>query len=210
VTVETDFVAAARAFDRLALELTKDHEAWAEQMSPRNQILRRAYIRAAFAFVEGAVFGAKAFLLKVHGLGEATLSPGELALLREEGYSLNRQGQVQARALFLSTAENVRFTLGILYRVYRRVPHPAFGSAGWSAFRKSLAIRNRITHPKRVADYRVSAADLETVRFALRWFGDQMARGSYGTLDGVRGSVRRKELIALLKQGRRRRTSGCS
>jgi len=199
------FQAAVRTFERLARELSKEHEAWSRRLKPRSQILRRAYIRALFAFVDGTLFGSKQFLLKVHQFLDAGVGTGDTALLREEGYGLDRQGEVQVRAQYLSTPENVRFTFRMLYRVFRKLPLANFGGKGWAAFREAVAIRNRITHPKRVVDFSVSPKDIKTVEDGVTWYRDSLARQSYGLLSGIRGDAWLKKSTAehLARVGRR-------
>jgi hypothetical protein len=131
-------------------------------------------------------------LLRVHRFLDVSLTTPEAALLAEEGYGLDRQGEVQVRSQYLSTNDNVRFTFRMLYRVFRKLPRVRYGVSGWDAFRQAVAIRNRITHPKRLTDYRVSTADLRRVEEGLAWYRESLAGQSYGILSGVKGASWRK------------------
>jgi hypothetical protein len=42
--------------------------------------------------------------------------------------------------------------------------------SGWQAFRKAVAIRNRITHPREIRDLLITDAELEDVTRAYHWF----------------------------------------
>jgi hypothetical protein len=44
------------------------------------------------------------------------------------------------------------------------------GRSGWRALRKSLSVRNRITHPLQLSDLSVSDEELEDLRQAVLWF----------------------------------------
>src|SRR5439155_6099718 len=76
-----------------------------------DQTARRAYVRAAFALMDGMAFRMKATAL---AFGGASLKPGEQALLQEKEYFLNDTGGVDARKARLNTLKNFRFTFAML------------------------------------------------------------------------------------------------
>ena len=61
---------------------------------------------------------------------------------------------------------------------------------GWANFKKALIIRNRITHPKSLAECEICDADFQTVLGASDWFR--------GTFAGLGGAVTRDGLVRLI------------
>src|SRR5215471_10614365 len=57
-----------------------------------SQFHRRNYIRTLFALIEGETFCLKSVALTIHEL-RFTFEPEEIALLREEQYSLDKKGK---------------------------------------------------------------------------------------------------------------------
>jgi hypothetical protein len=41
---------------------------------------------------------------------------------------------------------------------------------GWPSFKASIKLRNRITHPKRLADFNVSDEEVRTLHRAVEWW----------------------------------------
>jgi len=134
------------------------------------QYARRTLVRAFFAAVEGITFAIKQTALRAHSEGATSFSAPELALLREEKYSLDREGVASSSSLFLRTEENVTFALTMAFRRYGQRHARPRSDPGWSAFRASLALRHRLTHPKALEDLTVTDEDLVHVEEALRWF----------------------------------------
>ncbi|MFA9480471.1 hypothetical protein ACERK3_19565 [Phycisphaerales bacterium AB-hyl4] len=130
---------------------------------------RRMFVRAIFAGAEGITH-----LLKTWSLGFANENPGqytigEIALLREESYELDRTGtKVKSRSKFVPTAKNFRFAVVSFMKF-----DPDFkfdsGGQGWESFKEALAIRNRITHPKKVSDLQIDDDELDTCIDAHQW-----------------------------------------
>jgi hypothetical protein len=133
---------------------------------------------------------------RVHGHLGAELSAGELALLKEEVYSVDEEGRVRARPQYVSTPANVRFVFNVLHRVTGRKPRVDYSRQGWSDFKAAVRIRNRIVHPKRLAEYRISSAELATVERGLGWF-----RKSHGEFFRLTGDTANKLFPAASAQG---------
>jgi hypothetical protein len=61
---------------------------------------------------------------------------------------------------------------------FARVFHSNFmmdkGGDGYSAFKKSIENRNKVTHPKRVEDYLIPTEGAEDLKKAIIWFAETM------------------------------------
>jgi hypothetical protein len=98
-------------------------------------------------------------------------SPGELAMLREENYSIDSQGNLVARKdRFIPLKQNFRFTIELLMRHGFPQYKLDCGGDGYQAFVKALDIRHDITHPKDKALIEITNERLQTVSDALGWF----------------------------------------
>jgi hypothetical protein len=125
-------------------------------------LLWRSYVRAVLALVEGLNY-ARAHVAKhsSHLTPEARLRARD-AGKREEASAKAEEPSKIARCTRASFAAHA---------AAHQVPNPLtpFGP-DWDAFREAVRIRNRITHPKCVADCRVSATDRELVRNVHHWY----------------------------------------
>lgn len=149
--------------------------------------LRRAAIRALFAFIEGVVFAHKRVTLaSERPYRPEALSAGDRAVLLEQSYDLDDQGRLSTRPLFLSIAKNVRFTFASFSRVFGSSFVLDTGGEGWQAFRKAVVIRNRIVHPKSAVEAEVSLEELETAWKAYGWFSRAFALASLDAIKALR------------------------
>lgn len=142
--------------------------ALARNESDDSQATRRDLIRTAFAAIEGLVW---IFREQVVASAEETygLDDGEQEVLQERQLSVSEQGKVSSQSRFLGLIPTIRLVARIASRI-NRADHFDFGSREWDGFRKAIAIRNRITHPKSANDLHLSKADVDQVTRALFWF----------------------------------------
>ncbi|KOR90381.1 hypothetical protein [Paenibacillus solani] len=103
------------------------------------------------------------------GIKRDLYNEAEIALLKEESYTLNNKAEAVSRSNFLPTADNFRFALNIYMR---NSPHYKLdlSDGGWETFNKVLKIRHRIVHPKAINDFMIADIDLEIVTKGYRWF----------------------------------------
>ena len=186
-----DYVAAAR-------ELQADVEATARAASdPENHQACRFFIRAFFALVEGHIWGLKRAALKHSEAGAALeeiflsatggvypgrtyytpLSDGEIALLKNEFFRINSQGEA-----VLDKQRRSPFELSLKFacRTYAKSWGQKFkldvqDTKGWTAFKKARDIRNRITHPAEPENLRIKPDERRTINEAIEWFVKNIA-----------------------------------
>lgn len=161
-----------------------EHDLKAEDSAFR----RRSYVRTALSAVEGIVHELKSRAAESAARQPDTFSIGELSFLRDEGYTLDDHGHVRSQPRFIPIAANVLFT----FKAYMRskggqavlnLDHP-----GWAQFRRAIAIRNRITHPKKPSDLVLADDDLKTVREGFHWFVALLARNLLNILDELQAA----------------------
>lgn len=127
---------------------------------------RRSYVRAAFAYVEGLVFALK----------QATVAtdPERFTQLEREALSEAPRGRVSGGRIReepykISLPDNVQFALAMFARLTGQPPAIIYGP-GWEAFRLSIKVRDRLMHPRRVAEIDVTDAELVQLGAGIDWF----------------------------------------
>lgn len=142
---------------------------------------RRAYSRAAFEFIEGALYSRRRVIREIIKHDEhrgrpnpPDLTAGELALLHEIQYELRNDGTVGIRSTnFQPFLKYLRFTFAVDFKL-KRQPNPVdYSDARWESLQRAHRARNRIAHPKSLEDLAVSDIELLDIREALEWFADQ-------------------------------------
>jgi hypothetical protein len=149
-------------------------DAMERQRKSNTQAAKRNLVRTAFSAVEGLAW---VFREHVMDAAEGTygLEPDEQHALAEMAYSVSDQGKVYGQQRFIPLLSMIRLIARIGERVTAEPGPPAtidFSGSDWDNFRKSLNIRNRITHPKSRNDLVLTDDDIATSQAALFWFLD--------------------------------------
>lgn len=141
--------------DALGGDVLKLERALAGRDSPT---LRRAYVRAVFAYSEGIAGWMKRYVVLLYHPG--MLGDDEKVELERRDGAL--QSLVKALDLFTNVAG---------------APTPLKkGSREWIVIRSAILIRNRITHPAKASDVVVSDADLFALTAAHNVITDLIGR----------------------------------
>lgn len=155
--------------DLLAKVLPSEGGAYREYPDPAKlkQVERRLLVRSAFAFIEAVVFNVKSLGLV---LGKNNkLSPGEIALAKEEDYELDDLGNVKIRPARLRFMSNLRFAFALAAKAAGINYQLDVGGAGWQALREALPVRDRLMHPKKAADIIVTDKEVRDALDAFKW-----------------------------------------
>lgn len=134
----------------------------------QSQFAHRTLYRTYFAFVEGLAFQFRNVTLASQDTDR--LTSGELALLREEKFHLDRKGVPEARENFQSFLPNLLFSIRCYAKNHGASYEPNTGDAGWEAMRKAVGIRDRLTHPKSAAGLEVAEIDAKQLVAAAAWW----------------------------------------
>lgn len=139
-----------------------------------NQAARRDFVRTVFVAIEGWLWE---YRQQVHRtIGDTRdFSPTEAAAFAETTYTISDTGKLR---------EQMRqFPLGPIFRFATRVVEEEYGkqivdfsSKNWHNFNRAVAIRNRITHPKKISDLTLSDDDIAIVRASYEWLFETIAQ----------------------------------
>jgi uncharacterized protein YjiS (DUF1127 family) len=155
-----------RPIFQLWAELRSDVEAARKAMvSNDTQFARRQFVRATFANLEGFTSALKQLCLRY----PQDFSAEEIALLREETFTLNDKGEPRVTASQLKLAANIQFA----FRMYARSCKVRFSlptsESEWSDLKLAMAVRNRLMHPHKLEDLTVSEAEVGAASRASAW-----------------------------------------
>jgi Fe-S-cluster containining protein len=156
-----------------------------------NQSLRRMYCRTFFAAVEGSLNYIKPLL---RNFNESMIRPfatmvdnigleheiryltdvvpvQEANLLLDVALRVNDAGGVKPSPSFTNFKPNFKFTFRMIDRIYKLDCSPNYKeNKGWAALEQSVAVRNRITHPKSDHSHDISDDELKQIDAAQKWF----------------------------------------
>jgi hypothetical protein len=133
-------------------------KAWDEQMGDGDTpYKRRTFVRTIFGEVEGVIHAIKQSCLHSP---LSCYSSAELAMLKEETYSVNDKGQASVGQAKIRFEANFHFALEMLVRGTSLPAKIDKGGEGWQAFKEALRVRDRLMHPKKIADLDVSDQEL--------------------------------------------------
>ena len=137
--------------------------------------LVRSLVRTFFAEIEAISFSLKEAALYLHKQGHLKLSLGEQILLEEVNYSLAK-GKVKERPYFNPFLESLQLRYRIFLRAFGVEDDLQVGDHRWVSFKKTLALRDAITHPKDIEEFVPSKQAMKHLISAIAWFGDQRVR----------------------------------
>jgi len=136
------------------------------------QFVRRAFVRAAFAFNEGYVYWLREHVqqwLVEKGWQAGHLEVSKVCLLTDEIVEPNSVGQVVSRPGRTPFLNDCAFVIRTGAECWDLDPGPFFSDYGWCEMQTALRVRHRITHPKHPEELVVAAGEVESVRRAHRW-----------------------------------------
>ena len=134
-------------------------------------VKRRLIVRSAFAAIEATAYTLKrlaivgAMVLRLQN--KETLTEEEKVLCREERYELGGNGEVETKKAKLTFVPNLRFSFKAFAKAWDIVFVLDTNAPKWKQLVNSVAVRDRLMHPKRLADLEVTDTE---VREALRGF----------------------------------------
>ncbi len=140
-----------------------------------SELNRRNYVRSLFALYEITLSNLRETIAK--RLIEQSEFRGKLDIhklnsLMDESATINSSGKITKRYNQIPLGNMVKFVLktycdemGLCKNLF---------SEGFSDFKKSIEIRNRITHPKYDQDFRVTKEDLYVIEKGRKWWNSSL------------------------------------
>lgn len=130
---------------------------------------QRALVRAHFALVEALSYQLRQ--ISIASLeGTNFLTSVELALLKEERYSVDEKGRPKTTEQYLTFPQSLLFSIRCYVKNHGAEFQPDLSGSGWNAMRKATEIRNRVTHPKSAESLELSDDDLRNFVAAAAWW----------------------------------------
>ena len=133
-----------------------------------SDLAKRHFVRAVFAWIEALSYLFRRAALSKIADGPLTQEAiPTLLALQERTYTISEKGVVTPTLLKASTSSMLLFSLKS-FADSQGLSELGFDKGGrnWQAYARALAIRDRITHPKKRTDVQLSDADVEFVREA--------------------------------------------
>ena len=135
-----------------------------------SQPLRRMFVRSCWVLIEGDIYCMKRFTLRACELGGKILSADEHTFLSEVQMVADENGIVRQRDVHKGSLENLKGTLKIATSKFELGWTPDFGNQGWEQLRRSLDLRDRITHPKAAAELVILDDELNKHHSGFAWY----------------------------------------
>ena len=141
-----------------------------------SQPLRRMFVRSCWSLIEGDIYCVKQFTLRACELGGKILSADEHTFLSEVQMVADENGIVRQMDVHEGSLENLKGALKIATSKFELGWTPGFGNQGWSNLRRSLDLRNRITHPKTVVQLVILDDELNKHQRGFKWYQEMIIK----------------------------------
>jgi len=149
---------------------------------------RREFVRTTYSAIEAQSWQLKMYLIE-HVMNKKTASIHEISALKEESYSINDKGEIYIQPRGYSLKTGLRLVFSILKR--QGIPVQVdLGSSDWKNIDLAVKIRNRVIHPKRMADISVSEEEAECCYQAFVYVNNVLLATILGSaLAGINGAL---------------------
>jgi hypothetical protein len=138
--------------------------------TPEEKTYRRFYARAVFALVEAFAEQHRRLLLDLCGIGAIILPEKKFQKLAEIRQVFKKDGTVEEEEQYLQIFDKIKAVYKGAGTGFGERLHITFGNRNWEIFREAMAVRNRVTHPKRASDCWIFEVDLQKLVHAHDWF----------------------------------------
>lgn len=184
-----DVLKAAKVLGRDADQCEKLME------SKPDQVLKRNWIRAYFAWVEAMCFFLRRFVLE-RDFQKRVIRPAdipEFAALSEIKYSVTPKGTAIAESANTRTLDYIGFSLLACGRSFGLHMSLERGDKHGQNLARALRIRDRITHPKSLKHITISTEDITLIGEFADWFSANL---EILTNERIKARVRKEAGIA--------------
>ncbi|MFJ3450697.1 hypothetical protein ACIPM0_21125 [Pseudomonas sichuanensis] len=119
-----------------------------------NQVLRRNFIRASWAYVEANTHALKLMTSIIVDAASCRLESDEIAFLKDRR---------------TETLCNIKRTIRVVTKVFGLSERNLGGGSDWHRVKSSSKVRDRLVHPKTVENLQVGNHDWETHKLGYAW-----------------------------------------
>lgn len=136
----------------------------------------RTMVRTMAAEFETRIFLLGEFLIELHQTGKDSfqLTHEELHALKSESISIRRNGELTTSQRFFPFQERMLFVLKVAARLINPEGAPDMQNKNWPSVAKFISIRNRLTHPKTLADLEVTEEEIDDLNRAQDWIRESL------------------------------------
>lgn len=128
---------------------------------------RREAIRTVFAAVEGIVWVYREHVRETaRDLGRITTLQD--FAIQEKSYAIGERGDLVEQIRFVPITTMVRLVTKIAAEVSSGFAVD-FSHVGWANLKTAITVRNRLTHPKSLADLSINQNELDTAKSGFFW-----------------------------------------
>jgi len=172
-------------FNALRQALSDDMDFHTVQLSDNRESLNvlRSYIRAVFSYIEGNVNGFKSISLKISN-EEYGIQIKENEERKLRNVKLDKQTE-EERESYITAKDNLSLALKSISTQHECDYVLNKQSNDSQNYLTSIKIRDRLTHPKSIQDFKVSEEDLAIVESTYNWFINEI-RSLGESIDKVR------------------------
>ncbi len=148
---------------------------------------RREFARSTFSAIEAQYWQLKMYIVDSI-ITDKNASLHKISALREESYSINEKGEICVQPRGYSLKVGIRLIVSILKE--HRISIPVdFGSSDWKNIDLMLRIRNRLTHPKCMADISITEEEAECCYCAFTYLNHLMIETIMGSAHAMLNDI---------------------
>lgn len=148
------------------------------------QQARRDLVRSLHATIDGVVWAFREYV-RTSAQTMELLTPAEEAVLSETNFQVSERGTISVQPRFLPLLGVVRLVARIATKINSAFTAD-FDGKEWADFRAAVVTRNRLTHPKVLADLAVSSDEIDQVIASFFWILDVSVRAMEASVDALR------------------------
>lgn len=160
------------AIDELAADV---EQAGVMLRTADSQFLRRVYVRALFAYLEGMAYWMRQNAVEIDKIALrkfGAIDWDRHILLYEEHPTINENGAIKKKRNKYPFKSRFAFTVRAFAEIVE-CKDDLFGQ-GWQHLLEAVKVRDRLVHPKKSSDVLVSDSDMALCREGYKWFATMM------------------------------------
>jgi gas vesicle protein len=132
----------------------------------------RSLIKTVVSFYEAQVYTLKNELIDYCCENSISISPEVLMFLKNLKYEIKDNGNIREKYFQTTLKAEIKFIFNEICNLQKFELKFDYGDVRWAQLLKTIEVRNRLTHPKELAEQRVTDIEIEDCVVSLVWFYD--------------------------------------
>ena len=129
----------------------------------------RTFIKIAISLIEAEIYMLKQELLIYCRENKVSLNPEITLLLENKKYEINSNGKIKERLLQVRLKNDIKFVFDQITTLKNHRLCRGYDDPDWSKVNITVAVRNRLTHPKSIECMLVSKQEVSDCKLAFNW-----------------------------------------